>query len=58
MKVNSFPIFAETQKKKKTAPATEQRPDLLALVVLVQRSSHKSNSPITALHLHQVAVEC
>ena len=46
------------RRRKKNAPATEEPPDLLALVVLVQRSSHISNTPFTALHLQQVAVEC
>ena len=52
------PNLCRAAEEEKNAPATEEPPDLLALVVLVQRSSHKSNSPITALHLHQVAVEC
>ena len=53
-----LPNLCRAAEEEKNAPATEERPDLLALVVLVQRSSHISNTPITALHLQQLAVEC
>ena len=52
------PNLCRAAEKEKKAPATEESPYLLALVVLEQRSSHISNTPITALHLQQVAVEC
>ena len=53
-----LPNLCRAAEEEKNAPATEERPDLLALVVLEQRSSHISNTPFTALHLQQVAVEC